>query len=140
MTRHDGGMRLRFLSCVLLLVVVAGCDANQREDQPKPSVTPKPALTTPAPDVERWRAQADAVENAFLRSASRVHESLRDKSTIDTAIDICKAIANYEGDAALIADVRQAAAENNPKARLSSKQAAGLARLTNERICPDLAP
>jgi hypothetical protein len=131
---------MRSLALLLVLVVVAGCDSSQPEDRPKPSPTPKPALTTAAPDVDRWRVRAESVEDDFLRSASRIHASLRDKSTVDTAIDICKAIANYEGDAALVADTRRTAEENNPEARLSTPEAARLASLANRKICPDLAP
>lgn len=125
---------------VLLVAVVAGCDASRDEGPPTPTPIPRPELTTPAPDINKWQEEADSVEPEFLRAAAKVHSALQDKSTIATAIDICKALANYEGDTALIAEVRKAAAENNPEARLSPEEAARLVRLTNERICPDLAP
>ena len=131
-------MRLALL--VLLIAVAVGCDASRDEGPPTPTPTPRPELTTPAPEINKWQEEADSVEPEFLRAAAKVHSALQDKSTIVTAIDICKALANYEGDTALIADVRKAADENNSDARLSPEEAAMLARLTNERICPDLAP
>ena len=130
---HDRSMRLA--SWAVAMVLMAGCTSDT--DAPVGSRSIPTATKDPA---AQWRSTADRVGADFRQGSASIQPRLDHPRVTELGITVCKFISRrYVDDATLIADIRKAAEAANI-ARLTAEEAAAFARLSNERICPDVAP